>query len=351
MSAAVRVLSIGTLLWLVFIGPPATIRALLQGEHFYADWLSSVLWLPLPVVLLLGVFRSKNALLRWWVFQYLGVSAIGFSAALCGALLSLIIHPFTAGWVAVVLFLVFCVVALRAAHRIHTVRLKIVSSAISSPRRLVQISDVHIGSRRPAFLRKVIAQVDAQQPDMLLVTGDLLDENVAVESLEPLSTLTYPAFYCSGNHERYVNYQQALDYIALQGVSVLQDAAVVVDNLKILGIGDREHRSQAESALDALCAESASMESAFSILLYHQPNLWSAAVNQGIDLTLSGHTHNGQIWPFGYLVRTRYDQVAGHFQSGRSHLFVSQGTGTWGPILRFGTRCEITVIELVPEAP
>ena len=86
--------------------------------------------------------------------------------------------------------------------------------------------------------------------------------------------------------------------------------------------------------------------SPFTVLLYHQPDIWEAAKRHGIELMLSGHTHKGQVWPFGWLVRTRYAHVAGHFQASLSHLFVSQGTGTWGPLMRFGTRCEMTVIDL-----
>ncbi|MGQ7845245.1 metallophosphoesterase [Granulosicoccus sp. 3-233] len=336
-------------LWLVFIAPPATVLALLQGAAFHAGWLSSLMFIPLPLVLLIVVFRSSSAGIRWWIFQYLGISAIGFSAALCGALLSLLIDHATAGWLAVCLFAMFLAVALYAAHRIHLTPLEIISPKIRRPQRLVQISDVHIGSRRAAWLRKVIDLVSAQQPDMLLITGDLIDENVSADSLLPLAGLDFPVFYCSGNHERYVDYSKALDIIAGHGVTVLSDTVAVVDDIHILGVEDRQHVQQAQEALNALCGSSESTDTAFRILLYHQPDLWSAAIQHGIDLMLSGHTHKGQIWPFGWLVRIRYAHVAGHFRKALSHLFVSQGTGTWGPILRFGTRCEMTVIELRPQ--
>lgn len=308
-----------------------------------------MLFIPLPVLLLISVFRLKNASFRWWVFQYLGISAIGFSAAGVGVLLSFFIEEISAGQIATVLLVVFYVVAIRAAHRIHLVPLEIISHKIARPQRLVQISDVHIGSRQPAFLKKVIKLVDTQKPDMLLITGDLIDENVSAESLLPLACLECPVLYCSGNHERYVDYQNALDIIASHGVLVLSDSATFINDIHVLGIEDRQHVGQARDALNTLCASNDSAHSAFRVLLYHQPDLWAAAVHQGIDLTLSGHTHKGQIWPFGWLVRTRYEHVAGHFRSALSHLFVSQGTGTWGPILRFGTRCEIAVIELRPE--
>ncbi len=349
MNALLRIIAIGAVLWLVFIAPPATLLALLQGAPFHAWWLSSLWLLPLPVALLFSVFRSKSASYRWWVFQYLGVSAIGFSAAVCGVLLSLFIDDVRAGQFAVLLFVLFYAFALYAAHRIHLIPLEIISPKIARAQRLVQISDVHIGSRRAAYLEKVMALVNAQKPDMLLITGDLIDENVAAESLLPLAGLDYPVFYCSGNHERYVDYQNALDIIAGHGVIVLSDTSTIIDDIHILGVEDRQHIGQAQEALNTLCASTDSPNGAFRVLLYHQPDLWATAVDHGIDLMLSGHTHKGQIWPFGWLVRTRYQHVAGHFRTALSHLFVSQGTGTWGPILRFGTRCEMTVIELKPE--
>lgn len=309
----------------------------------------SLLLLPLPIMLLVSVFRSKSASWRWWVFQYLGLSAIGFTAAICALILSLFLDNRTAGQIAVVLFVEFYAFALYAAHRIHLAPLEISSPKLNKAQRLVQISDVHIGSRRPEFLKKVMALVAAQKPDVLVITGDLVDENVLTESLAPLAGLDYPVLYCSGNHERYVDYQNVLDAISAQGVTVLGDSAISIGDLHILGVDDRQHVSDARQALNTLCASTESTNAPFRILLYHQPDLWATAIDHGIDLTLSGHTHKGQIWPFGWLVRTRYQHVAGHFRSACSHLFVSQGTGTWGPILRFGTRCEITVIELKPE--
>ncbi len=126
--------------------------------------------------------------------------------------------------------------------------------------------------------------------------------------------------------------------------------------LRVIGVEDRQQSQEAVAVLDhmSLCAAEmnsnaeiyAQETSPFTVLLYHQPDIWDAAKHHGIELMLSGHTHKGQVWPFGWLVRARYAHVAGHFQASLSHLFVSQGTGTWGPLMRFGTRCEMTVIDL-----
>lgn len=336
----------GVFLWLAIIAPLASILALLSGEAFYALWAKSMLILPWPYLLLLGVFRSKNKTFRWWVFQYLGVSAVCFSGALVGIVLSIVLPAVMAGQIALAVCVLLCMWGIYSAHRIHIVNVSIESEKIEQPVRLVQISDVHIGSRRAAYLEKVVKLVNTQKPDVLAITGDLIDENMPASDLTSLKDLACPVFYCSGNHERYVDYAKAIDNITVQGINVLSDSVASCCGLRILGIQDCERVSEAEQALDALVASQANHTAPFSVLLYHQPDLWDAAKVHGIDLTLSGHTHKGQVWPFGLLVRTRYRYVAGLFKEAASHLFVSQGTGTWGPIMRLGTRCEITVIEL-----
>ena len=339
-------LVVGTLLWMAFIAPFTSVFALLSGDVFYTWWANSLLISPLPFLVLFGVFRTRNSVIRWWVYQYLGVSAICFSGVLIGILLSFVLPAVAAGKIALLLCLLFCAWGIYAAHRIHVVKLAIVSEKIKKNVRLVQISDVHVGSRRGAYLEKVLKLVDTQKPDILAITGDLLDRNVSAADLSSLAKLAYPVFYCSGNHERYVDYEKALGNIAKQGVTVLSDSATSCLGLRVVGIEDRQNVSDAEHALDKLQASEVPDPTPFSVLLYHQPNLWECAKRHCIDLTLSGHTHKGQIWPFRLIVRTRYRYLAGFFKSTSGDLFVSQGAGTWGPIMRFGSRCEITVLDL-----
>ena len=346
LARALKLAAVVIVLWLVIIAPFVSIFSLLLGEAFFAWWFQSLLLLPWPLGLFFAVSRANSKTFRWWNFQYLGICGVCFSAALVGIGLSLFLPLVVSGKIALGLCFIFCAWAVYSAHRIHVINITIASAKIKQPLRLVQISDVHIGSRSPAFLEKVIALVDKQSLDLLAITGDLIDENVAIDALKPLSTLAYPAFYCSGNHERYVDYQVAIDNIAKQGVVVLSDSVASCLGLKIIGIQDRENVSHAQSALETLRTSDLGDMAEFSLLLYHQPDLWDSAKHHGIDLTLSGHTHKGQVWPFGLIVRARYRYVSGLFKEASSHLYVSQGTGTWGPIMRFGTRCEITVIEL-----
>ena len=353
-------LAIVSLLWLSMIAPAATMVALLAGSEFHSFWIISLLFLPVVLALLMLVFRTWVRTFRMLFFQYLGISSVCFSAAVCGVILSFFISNSAAGVCSVVLAALFCAWAMYSAHRIHAVTLHVTDPKIGRALRVVQISDVHMGSRKPAFLQKVIARVQLHDPDMLVITGDLVDEDVSPDDLAPLASLSCPVLYCSGNHERYIDYADVLKHLVSHGVTVLNDRVVELHGLRVIGVEDQTHRATAIAILNRLCASDAGAvasdrgtlkkPSPFTVLLYHQPDIWDAARNLGIELMLSGHTHNGQIWPFGWLVRTRYAHLAGHFTASPSHLFVSQGTGTWGPLMRFGTRCEMTVIELRSEA-
>ncbi|MED5227799.1 MAG: metallophosphoesterase, partial [Pseudomonadota bacterium] len=127
------------------------------------------------------------------------------------------------------------------------------------------------------------------------------------------------------------------------GVRVLRNNSVLADGLQLIGIDDADDvhqvgRELANITLDPQC---------FKVLLYHRPSGWDSAVKAGIDLTLSGHTHNGQIFPFNWLVKQQFKLITGLHRSGQCQLYVSPGTGTWGPVMRLGSRNEITCIDLV----
>ena len=126
-------------------------------------------------------------------------------------------------------------------------------------------------------------------------------------------------------------------------IRALDEAGVLADGLQLIGIDDADDvhqigRELANITVDPQC---------FKVLLYHRPLGWDSAVKAGIDLTLSGHTHNGQIFPFNWLVKQQFKLITGLHRSGQCQLYVSPGTGTWGPVMRLGSRNEITCIDLV----
>lgn len=219
------------------------------------------------------------------------------------------------------------------------------SPKVAQPLRFAQISDVHIGSRTARFLQQVIEQVNAENPAFLCITGDFIDQpGVAADKLKALEAFNGPIYYCIGNHERYEDLDAIVERLASLGVEVLRNRSLEVDGIQFIGIDDHDDPGQVGRVLPFIEVK----RDHYSILLYHRPHGLEAAHSHGIDLKLSGHTHAGQIVPFHLAVKKVFEYTRGLYQIGDTYLYVNEGTGTWGPTLRLGTRSEITVFELEP---
>ncbi|ETW98600.1 MAG: hypothetical protein ETSY1_18160 [Candidatus Entotheonella factor] len=209
--------------------------------------------------------------------------------------------------------------------------------------RVVQISDVHIGSRRPGLLRRIVDKTNALQPDYVMITGDLIDlPHISVDELRPLSELAAPVDYVIGNHERYVDLDDIDARLRQLGLTVLRNEETATRQFQIIGIDDADDTTQVGTQLSQLDLD----REAFKILLYHRPAGLEAVAEHGIDLMLTGHTHAGQIVPFNLVVKRVFTHVRGLATHGPTTLYVSPGTGTWGLVIRLGSRSEITCFEL-----
>jgi predicted MPP superfamily phosphohydrolase len=220
--------------------------------------------------------------------------------------------------------------------------------------RVVQISDVHIGLIvREKKLKRVLREVKMANPDILVSTGDLVDGQI--DSLKGLSELfqeinpRYGKFAITGNHEFYAGLDQSLEFTEKAGFTILRGEGLTVGGLiNIAGVDDPA--GKADGLLKSISEEellSKFPREKFTILLKHR-----ALVNENslglFDLQLSGHTHKGQIFPFRLITRLYYPVDAGLLKlMDNSHLYVSRGSGTWGPPIRFLAPPEVTVIELV----
>jgi hypothetical protein len=211
--------------------------------------------------------------------------------------------------------------------------------------RFAQISDVHIGSRTSRFLDTVVQLVNEQNPEFLCITGDFIDQpGVTLEKLKPLTKFKGPIYYCIGNHERYEDLDEIVGRLQTLGVEVLRNSSVEIDGLQFIGIDDHDNPKQVARVLPFLDVK----DDHYSILLYHRPHGLEDAARHGIDLKISGHTHAGQIVPFHLAVNKVFEYRKGLYQFEDTYLYVNEGTGTWGPTLRLGTRSEITLFELSP---
>jgi predicted MPP superfamily phosphohydrolase len=221
---------------------------------------------------------------------------------------------------------------------------------------IVQLSDVHIGptlGRR--FLSRVVDKVNALQPEVVVITGDLVDGSV--ERLGPAVAVLarlrarHGVFFVTGNHEYYSGADAWCTFLTGLGVRVLRNERVAIgagaQSYDLAGVDDfSAHHFGGDHGADlsrALAGRDASRE---LILLAHQPRAVVDAERAGVGLQISGHTHGGQIWPFNYLVRLQQPVTSGLVRFGRSLIYVSNGTGYWGPPMRLGSPAEITQLVL-----
>jgi predicted MPP superfamily phosphohydrolase len=219
---------------------------------------------------------------------------------------------------------------------------------------IAQISDVHMGLIvRGARLEKIVTMVNELHPDLIVITGDLVDaEPSHMEDMIPaLHRLQskYGIFAVTGNHEFFAGVERAQALIERAGVTMLRNRWVTVNGgLQLIGRDDvvaSRITGKPVPSLDEIMQGIDRTKPA--ILLYHTPVTSLADLeSRGIGLQLSGHTHQGQLWPFNFIVRRIFKTPYGLFTDGKATIYVSRGTGTWGPPMRVLARPEITLVTL-----
>lgn len=222
--------------------------------------------------------------------------------------------------------------------------------------RIVQISDIHVGPTiKHDYLARIVARVNQLQADMVAITGDLVDGQVheLAAHIRPLAALTarHGSFFVTGNHEYYAGALAWISELQGLGVQVLLNEHVQLRHgeatLVVAGVTDysaeyfyTDHRSDPHAAV------AGAPDNTPKILLAHQPRSAEAAQAAGFDLQLSGHTHGGQFWPWQYFVPLQQPFVAGLHRWQDLWVYVSRGTGYWGPPVRFTAPSEITCLTL-----
>lgn len=222
--------------------------------------------------------------------------------------------------------------------------------------RIVQISDIHIGpilDRR--FARELVERVNALEPDLIAVTGDLVDGSVAklADEVAPFAGLSAACgvYFVTGNHDHLSGARSWTKHVAKLGMRVLRNEHTIVGEedaaFTLAGVDDHRGSMMGGDGGEDLDSALAGVDPELAVvLLAHDPSTFKRASSMGIDLQISGHTHGGQIWPFGWLVRLVVPFVAGLHRRGRATLYVSCGTGFWGPPMRLAAPAEITEIVL-----
>jgi len=226
---------------------------------------------------------------------------------------------------------------------------------------IAQISDVHVGATiKRGFVEGIVALVNGLQADLIAVTGDLVDGSVQQLSphTAPLAGLAarHGVYFVTGNHEYYSGERAWTAEIRRLGLRVLKNEHVVLNHngaaLVLAGVTDlsAHHFDAAQHSDPEAALRGSPADAGAKILLAHQPNSAVGAAAAGFDLQLSGHTHGGQFWPWNLFVRFFQPFTGGLYQLKNLWVYVSRGTGYWGPPNRFGVPSEITRIRLIPAA-
>ncbi len=222
---------------------------------------------------------------------------------------------------------------------------------------IVQISDLHIGRMMTGTrVQEIVDQVNDLQPDLIAITGDLVDGRIdkLLDEATALRGLKAPhgVYFVTGNHEYYSGVEDWTAEIRKMGITVLNNENVKIQRKDewfcLAGVTDHEAKKFGKQyASDFDKALSDLEKTKTTILLAHQPIAVKEASEYGVDLVLAGHTHGGQVWPFNYLVYLQQPYVKGFHQYENTQLYINQGTGCWGPPLRINSYNEITEMILV----
>ncbi len=245
------------------------------------------------------------------------------------------------------------------AFNIRTREIEVEIPGLKKEVRAMHLTDIHLGHfRGPAFLQKLVDMTNAQDVDMVLLTGDLYDGKIRFcdACLDPLQTLSAPVYFVEGNHDGYSGIERVKSGLTKVGVHVLSNEMAVQGEIQIIGLNhmsaDKKdvnmhangHRATISSVLPGIPADPEKP----IILLHHSPHGIEYAKQKGVDLYLAGHTHAGQLFPVNYIGNLIYRYNKGLHDYQGTKIYVGEGAGTFGPPMRMGTHSTVTVVKLKP---
>jgi len=349
-----------------YAGRPIVVAAHAAGIQPLFGWLTVA---ALSLLALLPLFaRRSEDLTRRSIAHWAGYSVLGlFSLLLVFGVFSDVVRfvdlffratiaPYTLSYIVLGSTALLSIVGLVQARCPRVKRVEVTIDSLPEALdgyRIVQWSDVHVGPTiQRRFVAALVEKTNALNADAIAITGDLIDGYVDElrDQVTPLADLRARdgVFYVTGNHEYYWRASEWVKEVEKLGLTFLKNAHRVIERdgakLVIAGITDPvgryTHKSDPKLALFNAPADSV------KVLLSHRPQAADAASKLGVDLQLSGHTHGGQFFPFNYIIKFFQPIVAGLHRVGRTWLYVSRGTGYWGPPSRLGVHGEITEIVL-----
>lgn len=259
-------------------------------------------------------------------------------------------NVYVAAAIAFGLFAVFVLGNLHYRHKVRQPLTLTTTKVLQHPLHIVMMSDLHLGYHNPRReLSRWVDMVNAEQPDLVLIAGDIIDMSMrplAEENMaEEFRRIKAPVYACLGNHEYYSGSAEAQQFYHDAHIHLLRDTCEVVGDLCLIGRDDRTNPHRRSMAELARMAD----HTKYTIVMDHQPYRLEQAERAGIDFQLSGHTHHGQVWPISWITDAVYECAFGEYQRGQTRYYVSSGIGIWGGKYRIGTRSEYVVVTIENE--
>lgn len=302
--------------------------------------------------------QTKIHFLGHFGYSWLGVVAIAFFIFLVQRCLALVFSNQQKRMTIISLVLIALISIYSLLNGLQTPRVKTLNipiknlPATAAGFKIVQISDLHMDPYKGIqVMATIIERVNALNPDLIVITGDLIDDGVSSDPrfLEQMQRLKAPfgVIAITGNHEYYAGIGTFLNLTRNSHIKVLLNESITLSNgIQIIGLEDDQGSSFNKGGPDLKKALKGCEPSKPMILLYHRPFFHDFAIQQGVDLQLSGHTHAGQIPPMDLLVWLYYKYPVGLFEKNGVYLYTSPGTGYWGPAMRLLSSPEITLFTL-----
>lgn len=362
-------------MFLVFIGiiVGANIYLAKRFATFFstgAVWPLYVLFPAITIFMMFGMFTTINSVSGFGHTINIAASVtVGFVLYLLIATiavdlfgLAIKIKPLYSGITAISMALLISIYGLWNAANVKVNEVDIQLSGLNKQIKAVHLTDTHIGHMRDGGdLQKIVDLINDKNPDVVFFTGDLLDSKIQLrnESLDPLGNLNAPIFFVEGNHDEYTGVDAIKDYLRKIGVNVLENEVVEWEQLQIIGLtymnadenATGPHADPNGKNVKGILTKLSIGTDKPSVLLHHGPNGIRYANDAGVDLYLAGHTHGGQIWPITHIAGMMFEYNKGLHNHNGTQVYVSQGTGTFGPPMRVGTYSELTVLNLIPGSP
>lgn len=324
-----------------------------------AAMVTLVLWfLTIPVFAsgldrlpyLVGIITYKLSMS--WIFIILYAVMLFFLLDL-GRLSGLVPKTFTSNSlkgslsVLAVLVAVFTYSYINYSHKARK-EIDIVSEKYSGKRlKIVMLSDLHLGYNiRKSEFEKWQAKINSENADLILIGGDIIDGSVRPLYEDRIDTVfrnfNAPVYTIFGNHEYYTGIDKSRKFFEDAGIVLIKDSILNIKGIQIIGRDDFTNKER--TGLSEICKSKT--DSLFSILLDHQPQNLSEAMENRIDFQFSGHTHYGQVWPISWIEKLMYEKPYGEYSKGETRYYISSGMGIWGPRFRIGTKSEYLVLNI-----